>query len=191
MPKIELMIRKLETGELLNAEFQNENECEQWLVERPNLIEVVKMVSKVEPELEAHLRQKMRPLDFGELARRDELAKAQRMEIRAQRAQEEAEAKADEESAEEPTGVDPNRAMVVRWGKAQGFYLADEHDEREVPQRVKDAITAWIDERNGWVRDRGQHVSAAIVTVSPAADADDLIHPGGQFVTSDNSAEEN
>jgi hypothetical protein len=49
MPKIELLIRRLETEEVLVAEFANEDECEAWLVERPDQVEVVKMVSKVAP----------------------------------------------------------------------------------------------------------------------------------------------
>ncbi len=179
MPKIVLLIRRLDTEEVLEAEFPDERECEAWLVERPDQVEVVKMLSKVEPELEARLRQAMRPLDLAETMRRDQLNAAKLAEARAARQQAEPE-------AAEAVDDDPNRAMVVRWSTDKGFYLADEHDHREIPQHVCDAMQAWIDERNTWVRDRNQYVSAAIATVEVAASYEgDRVHPGGRFVTSE------
>jgi hypothetical protein len=179
MPKIELLIRRLDTEEVLEAEFANERECESWLVERPDQVEVVKMLSKIEPELEARLRQAMRPLDLAEVMRRDQLNAAKMQGARAARQGAEA-------RPAESLDDDPDRAMVVRWSTDKGFYLADESDDREIPARVREAMQAWIDERNTWVRDRGQYVSAAIATVEPAEDHDgDRVHPGGRFVTSD------
>jgi hypothetical protein len=119
----------------------------------------------------------MRPLDLAEVMRRDALNAAKMREGRP--------TKQAEESAAEAADDDPNRAMVVRWSTERGFYLADEHDDREIPDRVRAAMQAWIDERNTWVRDRNQYVSAAIATVEPAEDFDgERVHPGGRFVTS-------
>ena len=185
MPKIELLIRRLDTEEVLEAEFANEDECEAWLVERPDQMEVVKMLSKVDPDLEARLRQAMRPLDLAEVMRRDQINTAKMAEARAARQQAEA--------ATQPADTedeDPERAMVVRWSTDRGFYLADEADKREIPERVRNAMQAWIDERNTWVRDRGQYVAAAIATVEMIEDYDgDRVHPGGRFVTSDRDPE--
>ena len=185
MPKIELLIRRLDTEEVLEAEFANEDECEAWLVERPDQMEVVKMLSKVDPDLEARLRQAMRPLDLAEVMRRDQINTAKMAEARAARQQAEA--------ATQPADTedeDPERAMVVRWSTDRGFYLADEADKREIPERVRNAMQAWIDERNTWVRDRGQYVAAAIATVEMIEDFDgDRVHPGGQFVTSERESQ--
>jgi hypothetical protein len=187
MPKIELLIRRLDTEEVLEAEFASEDECEAWLVERPDQMEVVKMLSKVDAELEARLRQAMRPLDLAEVMRRDQINAAKIAEARAARQQAEAAAGAEPAETEDE---DPQRAMVVRWSTDKGLYLADEADKREIPERVRDAMQAWIDERNTWVRDRGQYVSAAIATVEIIEDYDgDRVHPGGRFVTSDRDPE--
>jgi len=62
--------------------------------------------------------------------------------------------------------------------------LADP-DPREIPPVVRDAVLAWVAERNTWVHARRARVARATVTVWPAAvpggDEAERCQAGGQF----------
>jgi hypothetical protein len=179
MATVELKIRRMETAEVLVAEFPDLDSALAWLVERPRFVEVLRMVTAVEPEVEARMRASMRPLDEDERARQLELeaeAEARRVEERRRRMAE-----------AQPDADDPDRPMVIRFERARGLFQADDADGREIPAVVREAVLAWIGERDSWVRERGEHVAAASLTVWPGAipggnEADRII-PGGQFVT--------
>ncbi len=179
MAKIEFRIRRLESGDVLVAEFPDVGAAAAWLVERPSMVEVQRMLTSVDPEVEERLRNAMRPLDEQERARMSELeaeADAQRFAKMAQAQQQVA-----------PVSNDPNRQMVLRWERAKGLFLADESDDREIPEIVREAVLSWVAERDTWVRERGEQVAAASLSVWPAevpsGHESERIIPGGQFVT--------
>lgn len=181
MSKLELEIRRVETGEVVVAQFENSAAAAKWLRERPPYVEVRRVVTSIEPDLEATLRAAMRPLEEPERQAILALEAKQLQRLEARRAAAEAALRGDREPD------DPDRPMVVRWAKEKGMWLPDDSDDREIPDHVRQAVQGWIDERNSWVRDRNQHVATAIVTVNPGAVGSESarIEPGGQFVTSE------
>lgn len=183
MAKIELKIRRMEAAEVVVAEFPDTAAAEAWLKERPPFVEVLRMVTAVDPDVEARLRAAMRPLDDDERARQIELE----TEAEARRAEEINRLRAEAQ----PDATDPDRPMVVRFERARGMFLVDEGDDREIPGVVQEAVRAWIAERDSWVRDRGEQVAAASLTVwpgpVPSGSESDRIAPGGQFVTGSRS----
>ncbi len=185
MSKLELEIRRVQTGEVAVAEFESSAAAATWLRERPAFIEVRRVVTAIDSELESTLRAAMRPLDDAERQAILALEAKQIEQLQAKRAEAEAAMRGDREPG------DPDRPMVVRWAKEKGMWLPDDSDDRVIPEHVRQAVLAWIDERNSWVRDRNQHVATAIVTVHPGkvGSESDRIEPGGQFVTSDGAPE--
>jgi hypothetical protein len=185
VPKLELKIRRIETGEVLVAGFDDVEAATRWLQERPPFVEVLRVVSSIEPDTEAKLRAAMRPFDAAEVARVAALEAEQQAAREAEIERLRAEAEAARE-AEQPSD-DPDRPMVLRWAERKGAWHADDGDDRAIPATVRLAIDAWVEERNEWVRGRDQHVATAILTVYPAAvptgSEDDRIAPGGKFVT--------
>ena len=184
MAQIELEIRKMLTGEVAIAEFPGPGAAAAWLCERPAFVEVLRLVTRIDPELEARLRAVMRPLDADERDRR----RALEGEAEARRA-----AAFVRSFAAAQEDADPNRPMVVRWERAKGLSLEDEHDDRPIPDVVRTAVLTWVAERDSWVRERGEHVAAACLSVWPGPVPSGLesqrVEPGGQFVTSKRSVE--
>jgi hypothetical protein len=179
MAQIELEIRKMLTGELAVAQFPGPGAAAAWLCERPPFVEVLRLVTTLDPELEGRLRAVMRPLDPDERDRRRVLEG----EAEARRA-----AAFARSFAAAPEDADPNRPMVVRWERAKGMALEDEHDDRPIPDVVRTAVLSWIAERDSWIRERGEHVAAACLSVWPGPVPSGLesqrVEPGAQFVTS-------
>ena len=60
----------------------------------------------------------------------------------------------------------------------------DPFDPRETPDAAKEAVLAWVAERNGWVSERELVVVEANVMVLPGTlpAGTDRVLPGGQFV---------
>lgn len=179
MAKIEFSIRRLETNEVMVAEFPDVGAAAAWLVERPPFVEVLRMLTTVEPDVEARLRASMRPIDekererLGQLEAEDDAKRFEQMS----RAQPQAEV----------VNNDPDRQMVIRWERVKGIFLADDTDTRDIPEVVREAVLSWVAERDTWVRGRGEQVAAASLTVWPNAvpsgHESERIVPGGQFVT--------
>lgn len=167
------------TGEVEVAQFSGPGAAAAWLCERPAFVEVLRLVTELDPELEGRLRAVMRPLDAEERDRR----RALEGEAEARRA-----AAFLRSFGAGETDADPDRPMVVRWERAKGMMLEDEHDERPIPDVVRTAVLGWVAERDAWVRERGEHVAAACVSVWPGPVPSGLesqrVEPGGQFVTS-------
>lgn len=179
MSKIEFNIRDLKTGEVVCAEFPDLATAEIWLAERPAFTQVLRVVTTVAPETEARLREAMRPLDEKERAVMIEAEEA----VQAERLAEIARLQAVKDS----TPKDPNRPMTLQWSLAAGVTLSDASDDREITDIAREAVLAWIAERDTWVEDRGQRVAAASLSVwpgpPPGGNEADRVVPGGTFVT--------
>jgi len=181
-----LKIRNLETGESGIVSVEAEEDLHTWLRERPRFVSIIGLVTKVPEEVSTRLRASMRPLDAEERAL-IEKAEAEAMETARARADEErkrAEANAAERRKEALT-ADPKRPMKVRWTYDGGLEHADKEDPRPITPEAQAAVLAWIAERNDWVKDRGQMVGDATVTVWPGelpASAQGERVQQGQFV---------
>lgn len=186
---VQLKIRRLKTGETLVAEFESLEDAETWLRERPAFVDVLGTVSELSPAEDGRLRLAMRPLDeeeraFASKQDRDAEAAARAALEREQAAAKEAMAA----RAEAAKNADPDRPMHVAWDREQGFSNADEADPRPVPEKVREAVKAWVAERDSWVHPRDQYVATANLVVWPGSipgggSEDERIHPGGQFTT--------
>lgn len=185
MSKLDLRVRNLETGELFLATFESEVDAAKWLLERPQGVEVRGVATHgLGREVYTMLRTASRALDADEQAMADRLDAAER-EARAQadeaaRREDEAEMEAYREAQRT---ADPNRPMALRWTREGGIEKENVHDPRDLSEVVREAVAAWIAERDGWVADRGMVVGEALLTVWPAeVPADETrVQRGGQF----------
>jgi hypothetical protein len=185
MSKLDLRVRNLENGEMFLATFENEVEACKWLMNRPRWMEVYGVATHgLAKEVYTLLRTAAKPLDEEEqglAARLDAEAEAV-----AQKEEEESRRRDAEEIEaykEAQRKADPNRPMLVRWQISDGFSHENPYDPREITAEAREAILAWVRERDGWVKDRGLVVGEAIVTVWPTTvpEGDGRVHPGGQF----------
>ena len=184
MSKVSLRVRDLETGVERNVELDNVDAARQWLVQRPRSVEALGVASELDRETSLALKAAMRPLDEAELRLQRELDAA----AEALRAKREREGKAAELAAAEAhrtaaREADPNRPMQIRYRFDDGIKVAEHLDERPISDAAREAVDAWIAERNEWVSDRGQIVGEATVTVWPnavPADSDRILH--GTFI---------
>src|SRR5690606_31860489 len=112
MAKIELRIRRLDEGDVLVAEFPDEESAEAWLRERPPFVEVLRMETPVPVEIEARLRAAMRPLDERERGRQDEHQRA----LLTQRTAEIRQVQLEEEESRAP-----DRLMHLQWQRGRGL----------------------------------------------------------------------
>lgn len=178
--KVELRVKKLDTGETMVAAFESLHDVETWLMERPKFIEVlgVAVPQDLDEEIEAKLRRLMRPLDDEEKARRDQEYEERLAAIEAQTAEENRQARAASRTGEIPK---PGDLMVVGWHEGQGFQNLV--DDRAVPVIVQEALKAWVAERNEWLHPKRMHVGAAQISIWPEAvpDGKERIEPGGEF----------
>lgn len=185
MSKLDLRVRSLETGELFHAAFDSEADACRWLMERPRWMEVLGVATHGLPkEVYSMLKTVARPLD------REEQMLADRLDAKDEEARRAAEAEsrrldAEELEAyrEEQRTADPNRPMTVHWHVTEGLSLDDPFDPREITPEAREAVLAWVRERDEWVKDRGQIIGEAIVTVWPAQlpDGEERVQRGGQF----------
>ncbi len=186
MARLDLRLRNLENSELLIASFESEDDAETWLADRPHMMEVIGLIAESsDPAMHQRLRQAARPLDAEETAvvrRMDEADAVARAEQEAEAVRR---AAADAEAHRQAMrDADPDRPLQLTWTPRDGYTVMDPADERPISQEVKDAVAAWVAERNEWVADRGQVVAEAVVTVWPGAlpDGESRVMRGGRFV---------
>lgn len=169
MPKITLRLEDLKKGDTSFREFDSEEAVIAFLRERPQFTDVLGVVFEgLTPEQNERLKAAMRPLDDEERAANKALentkARAREAASEERRKKEEAAAAAHRDAMK---NADPNRSMEVRYQEGQELALTDPSDPREIPAEAREAVMAWVAERNEWVADRGQVVAEAKVTVWP------------------------
>ena len=165
----ELRVRDLRTGENSVAEFETPDAAHAWLKERPRFVEALGVATYgVSAEVSAKLRAASRPLDEEERKLEKILADAVEAAAQARVAleQKKSQAAAAEHRAAQAT-ADPNRTMEIHWTFDRGMELVDKADPRAITEDAKLAVLAWIAERNDWVKERGQIVGDATLTVWP------------------------
>jgi flagellar biosynthesis GTPase FlhF len=167
--KLDLQLRDLKSGNRSPKTFESVDEARKWLVERPKYTEVLGIASHHVPaEVSNELRAAMRPLDAeeklleGQLAAAEDEAAEKRAAERRQRELAEA-----EKHRAELKDADPNRPMDLRYLYNKGVALVEQDDTRVISDEVKEAVAAWINERNEWVASRGQVVGDARIQVWP------------------------
>lgn len=167
---IKLRIRNLKTRETGVAAFETEAEALLWLKQRPPMVDVMGVAGQtpVPMEVQDRLKAAIRPLDADEqLAERELELAAEQEEIAREK---EARAKAVEEEAKHKEAMrtaDPERLMEITWRFNGEMRLTDQHDPRPITDAAREAVLAWIAERNEWVAGRGQCVGECTVKVWP------------------------
>src|SRR5689334_4777801 len=163
MSKITLKLQDLNTGANTVKEFDSEEDTLAYLRERPRFTDVLGVVFEgLTPEQNTRLKAAMKPLDADEKAAEKALAEKAEKVAEAARALRDKEAEAMRERHREGLkNADPNRLMEVRYryntGLA-GLELTDPDDGRPISDEVREAVGAWVAERNEWVEGRGQVV---------------------------------
>lgn len=182
MSKMTLKLRDLLKGETSFKELADEEAALEFLRNRPRFTEVLGVVFEgLTPEQNQRLKAAMRPLDGDEEAAEEALeAKAERAaEAAAEARRKEAEVAA-AAHREAMKSADPNRKMEVRYRYDGSITPVDPEDTRELSAETRDAIMAWVAERNEWVESRNQVVGEAKITVWPGT----LPKPGADRVQS-------
>jgi hypothetical protein len=169
MSKLDLRVRDLTTGVASLKSFESEAAAQSWLSSRPRGIEVLGVATiGLDPEVNATLKASVRPLDDHEreLERKLETATAAAAQER-----QEKQAKAEQAAAEAHRAAmktaDPNRLMEVHWRYDRDMELTDRADDRPITDEAREAVVAWVRERDEWVKDRNQVVGDAKVMVYP------------------------
>jgi hypothetical protein len=188
MAAIEMKVRRMKTGETLVATLESFEDAVTWLGERPEFTEVLGVLSQdLSPAQHRALRAAMRPYSAAE---RRHIEEADREAAAAHVAQEQSELELAERERQAHAAAmkhaDPDRPMNLRWHHRDGLSVEDPYDPRDITAAARDAVEAWVAERQTWVADRGQKVYEALVTVYPgpvpSGDEEDRVQPGGQFV---------
>jgi hypothetical protein len=181
--KVMLRIRDLRTGIVDDQEFESVDKARAWLVARPAFDQVLGVPTEGIPnEVNQELKKLCRPLDPEEQKASDALdAKADAERARRKAEQEREKQLAAEQIAREMKTADPKRPMKVRWTYDGGFENAG--DDRPVTEVAKEAVLAWVRERDEWVEGRGQIVGDATVQVYPedVPEGEERIARGGTF----------
>ena len=169
MHKITLKLQNLRDGETSYQEFDDEAGTLAYLRARPRFVDVLGVVFEgLTPEQNARLKEAKRPLDADEHAAEEKLAEAASKAAELARTAREREmAAAREKHREAMKNADPNRPMEVRYLYDKGLALTDPADGRAITDEAREAVLAWVAERNEWVESRGQIVGEAKVTVWP------------------------
>jgi hypothetical protein len=169
---IKLRIRNLKTQEVGVVEFEAEPGAALWLKDRPRYVEVIGVAGQtaLPMDVQDRLRAIMRPLDEDErlVARELELA-AEKRDLERQTEARRRELEDAQKHAETMRTGDPNRLMEIHWHFANGMKLSDPVDPRAITDEARQAVMAWIAERNEWVAGRGQCVGECTVKVWPGA----------------------
>jgi hypothetical protein len=185
MAGFQIKVRNLETDETLIATLDSYEDAVTFLGDRPPMVEVVTVLSDVSPKQMRDLKEAMRPYDEAEQVEIGKRAAQLAEAVRSMREAEEAMAKAEEERAREAARhADPDRPLKVRWTIEEGCANGDAFDERPVTALAVQAVLAWVEERNGWVTDRGQFVAEAELEVYPndVPEGHDRVVRGGRFI---------
>lgn len=181
--KVMLRIRDLRTAIVDDQEFDSIDAARAWLVARPRFDQVLGVPTEGIPtEVSHELKAICRPLDDEEKAAAatlDGKIEAERERRRAEREREKEESL--RQMAAEMKNADPARPMKVRWSYDGGFENVG--DDRDVTDAAKEAVLAWVRERDEWVEGRGQIVGEATLQVWPAAvpSGEERVARGGTF----------
>jgi hypothetical protein len=169
MAKIDLRVRDLNTGVASIMVFETEQAATAWLTARPKFTEVLGVGSmSIEHDMDMRLRAALRPLEDDEKALEQKLGSAATAKVRERQEAELKKSQAAEEAHKNAMKTaDPNRLMEVHWTFNAGMSLSDPSDGRAISDEVRDAVMAWVRERDEWVESRGQVVGDAKVTVWP------------------------
>jgi hypothetical protein len=184
MAIVTLLLRDLQSGQRMTAEFETVQSCTDWLQARPPFVDVLGPVNEdLSPEGDRLLRAALRPYDAAERALMDQ----QRQQRDAKLAESAVATRAKLASAQSAerqrvSNLHANDPMTVTWQLGGPVTNAEPLDQRPVPEVVTKALHAWVAERNTWVKGRGQ-VCAAQLTVWPGEvpPGHERIHEGGQF----------
>jgi hypothetical protein len=185
MAGFQIKVRNLETDEALVATLDSYEDALTFLSDRPHMMEIITVLSDVSPKQMSELKEAMRAYDADEKAKMAGRAGLLAEELRKAREHEEAMAAAEEARAREAAkSADPARPMKVKWSIEEGCTSNDAFDPRPVSAVVEQAVIAWVQERNGWVAERGQIVGEAEVEVYPldVPEGGERIVRGGTFV---------
>jgi hypothetical protein len=167
---IKLRIRNLQSREVGVAAFETDAEALLWLKARPPFVEVMGMAGQVNvpAEIQERLRAAMRPLDGDErLAEREMELAIEKEDLEREKAARAHEVEAQAKHQETLRTSDPERLMEIRWRFDTGMVLVDAHDTRDITDAAREAVLAWIAERNEWVAGRGQTVGECTVKAWP------------------------
>jgi hypothetical protein len=170
MPKVTLRLRGLEDGEGKTTEQGSIEEAITWLEKRPRFVEVLGVVFEgISREDNDRMKAAMRPLDDEE---REKVRLLDEKDAEAREKAAEARRRETEAAAirmrEEAKTASPNRPMELRYRFDEAeLAKTDQYDDREVSEAAKAAVRAWVEERQEWVKDRGQTIGEAKVTVYP------------------------
>jgi len=169
MEKLALRVRDLHSGDRSVVEFESEGRAITWLRARPRFIEVLGVANLgIAAEVNERLRGALRPLDPEELALEKDLERRLDDEARAHNAeQQKRETAMAQAHRAAVAGADPNRPMEVHFRYDRDLELTDAADARPITPEAREAVMAWVRERDEWVKDRGQVVGDAKVTVWP------------------------
>ena len=183
MAEFEVKVRNLETGEMMVASMPDCETCIAWLAERAENLEIVSVLSDVSPAESRRLKEAMRPYDAGELRLKEEFDRRATAAAMEQYGKELELIEGLQKEAQDDSDLDPNRPLSVRYELDAGLSVVD--DSRPLTDAARAACLAWIEERNAWVRDKGQLVGEAHLEVwpneVPSGDEADRVLDGGQF----------
>ena len=169
MEKLTLRLRALESGDRSTLEFDDEAAATAWLRARPRFVEVLGVAHlDLDPALDARLRAALRPLDPEERERERELEARLDAEARAKNAEAQKHEAASAAAHRAATAsADVDRPMEIHFRYDRDLEIADGADLRPITAEARAAVLEWVHERNQWVKDRGQVVGDAKVTVWP------------------------
>jgi hypothetical protein len=167
--KLDLRVRDLKTGSTKNQPFATLDEARIWLKDRPRFVEVLGIASHhVSPEVSNELKALNRPLDEEEERLRKTVesaqAEAQRLQLEEQQR---VQAAAVAAQLKEQQTADPNRPLELRYTYRGDLTVTTAGDDREITEAAREAVLAWVAERNEWVESRGQVVGDANLRVYP------------------------
>lgn len=182
MADFEVKVRNLETGEMLVASMKDCEEAVRWLTERPQNLEIVSVLSDTSPADQRRLKEAMRPYDADELALKEEFDRRAAQSMLDQYTKELDQIESVQAAAGKEDG-DPNRPLSVKYEVDEGLSVVD--DDRPITDAARAACVKWIDERNTWVKDKGQLVGEAHLEVwpndVPGGDEERRVLEGGRF----------
>lgn len=185
MVLVTLLLRDLRSGQRMTAEFETLDSCREWLMARPQFIDVLGPTNEdLTPEGDRLLRTALRPYDAAERELVDQQRQQRVEELNASKAAARSMLFKDEGAERKRIEqLHPNDPMTVIWLLGEPVRNAEPRDSRPVPKAVVDAVAEWVAERNTWVQGRGQTVCAAQVTVWPGdvPPGQDRVQVGGQF----------
>lgn len=172
-----LRIKRIDTQESMIAEFESLEDAKTWVAERPDMVEVLGVVDpKATGEaVFREIRDATRPLDAAEVAGRHEARETALAQMREADKRESAPTglsgrmqPAAPEPAPDPSSLpegESGAVMVIRWQKRAP--MANVADRRPIPAEVREAVDAWIIERNTWLHPKRTHVGRADLRVQP------------------------